>query len=94
MDKEEKNLHTQENQAEEKDRPDQEKRNVEDIFRELEDILSGMQDPEVSLEESFRLYEKGMKDIHSCSTMLDQIEKKMQIIAEDGSLKPFDAEEE
>lgn len=69
-----------------------ETRNIEDIFQELETILSGMQDPEVTLEESFRLYEKGMKDIRSCSEQLDQIEKKMQVLTKDGSLEPFDAE--
>lgn len=67
-------------------------RSIEAVFEELENILSGMQDPDVTLEESFRLYEKGMQDIKSCNKMLGQMEKRMEMLTEDGTLEPFEAE--
>ena len=48
-------------------------RPLETIFTELDEILVKMQDPEVTLEESFVLYETGMKDIRQCNVLLDQI---------------------
>ncbi len=68
-------------------------RPLEEIFAELDDILSKMQDPEVTLEDSFALYETGMKDIKQCNNLLDQIEKKMLLLSKDGELTAFDGEE-
>lgn len=48
-----------------------------------------MEDPDISLEDAFSLYEQGMKDIRSCNEKLDLVEKKMMVIAEDGTEVPF-----
>ena len=69
-------------------------RPLEEIFAELDEILVKMQDPEVTLEDSFALYESGMKDIRQCNTLLDQIEKKMLMLSKEGELTAFDGEEE
>lgn len=68
-------------------------RPLETIFTELDEILVKMQDPEVTLEESFVLYETGMKDIRQCNVLLDQIEKKMLMLSKEGELTAFDGEE-
>ncbi len=68
-------------------------RPLETIFTELDEILVKMQDPEVTLEESFTLYETGMKDIRQCNVLLDQIEKKMLMLSKEGELTAFDGEE-
>ncbi len=68
-------------------------RPLEEIFTELDEILEKMQDPEVTLEESFTLYESGMKDIRQCNVLLDQIEKKMLMLSKEGELTAFDGEE-
>ena len=52
-------------------------------------ILNNMEDPDISLEDAFSLYEQGMKDIRSCNEKLDLVEKKMMVIAEDGTEVPF-----
>ena len=70
-----------------------ENRPLEEIFAELDEILSKMRDPEVTLEDSFALYEYGMKDIKQCNILLDQIEKKMLLLSKDGELTAFDGEE-
>ena len=71
-------------EANRQDRP------IEEVFAELEKILDRMQDPQVTLQESFALYEKGVQDIRLCDELLDKIEKKMQLLNQDGSVRPFD----
>lgn len=63
---------------------------LEELFGELDDILAGMEDREVSLEYAFSLYERGMKKIRQCNEKLDLVEKKMLVIAKDGTAVPFE----
>lgn len=63
---------------------------LEELFGELDDILAGMEDREVSLEDAFSLYERGMKKIRQCNEKLDLVEKKMLVIAKDGTAVPFE----
>ena len=62
--------------------PEEEKRNpsLEDLFGKIDTILARLQDQNVTLEESFSLYEKGMHHIRACKEMLDGIEQKMVIL--------------
>ena len=62
---------------------------VEEMFARLDELLNNMEDPDISLEDAFSLYEQGMKDIRSCNEKLDLVEKKMMVIAEDGTEVPF-----
>ena len=62
---------------------------LEEMFAHLDEILNNMEDPDISLEDAFSLYEQGMKDIRSCNEKLDLVEKKMMVIAEDGTEVPF-----
>ncbi len=58
---------------------------IEDLFEDLDGILSAMDDREVSLEDAFSLYERGMKRIRQCNERLDLVEKRMLVIARDGT---------
>ena len=49
-----------------------------------------MENPELSLEDAFMLYEQGMKKIQRCNQKLDTVEKKMLQITEDGTEVPFE----
>ena len=66
------------------------KESLEEMFEQLDAILENMEDPELSLEHAFTLYEQGMKKIQSCNQKLDTVEKKMLQIAEDGTEVPFE----
>ncbi len=68
---------------------DQKAAGLEELFAEIEEILKKMEDKEVSLEDSFFLYEEGMKKLKLCNEKIDQVEKKMLIISEQGSLEEF-----
>lgn len=78
-------------QASEKSRESGQERqpSLEELFARLDAILNNMEDPDISLEDAFSLYEQGMKDIRSCNEKLDLVEKKMMVIAEDGTEVPF-----
>ena len=48
-----------------------------------------LQDRDVSLEESFALYEQGMKLLKKCSENIDHVEKRMLQIDEEGHTHEF-----
>lgn len=56
---------------------------LEDTFKQLEDIISRLDNQEITLEESFDLYTEGMKMIKSCNSKIDKVEKKLRVIGEE-----------
>ena len=70
--------------------PTESKESLEELFEQLGNILEDMENPELSLEDAFMLYEQGMKKIQCCNQKLDTVEKKMLQIAEDGTEVPFE----
>ena len=70
--------------------PTESKESLEELFEQLGNILEDMENPELSLEDSFMLYEQGMKKIQRCNQKLDTVEKKMLQITEDGTEVPFE----
>jgi exodeoxyribonuclease VII small subunit len=48
-----------------------------------------MEAGEATLDETFDLYKKGLEKIKAANTMLDDMEKAMLIMNEDGSLEEF-----
>ena len=64
-------------------------KNIEDVFQELDVIAEKLESSYTSLEDSFRLYKKGMELLKYCSGKLDTVEKKMLQMDEDGTLREF-----
>ena len=68
----------------------------EESLKELEEIVEKLEAGDVSLDESIKLFENGMKLSKSCQKMLDTAEKKVSVLLanEDGNLElqPFDEE--
>lgn len=62
---------------------------LEERFSEIEAIISQMEQPEIGLDDSFRLYQSGIEKLKDCNQMLDAVEKKMQVIREDGQIEDF-----
>ncbi len=58
---------------------------LEELFTQLDAILAQMDDPGISLENSISLYEQGVQKVKQCYEKLDLVEKKMKMIAQDGS---------
>lgn len=66
------------------------KKDIEELFLEIEEIISRMEDKEVSLEQSFSLYESGMKKLKMCNDKIDAVEKKLLILNQQGELEEFE----
>ena len=62
---------------------------LETAFDQIEQLLQKLQEGEVSLEESFRLYEQGMKLLQKCNENIDHVEKQMLQIDEEGHTHEF-----
>ena len=52
-------------------------------------ILAKMDEPGVTLEESFNCYEQGMKLIRYCNETIDTVEKKVQVLSAEGDTDEF-----
>ena len=70
----------------------------EDAFQKLESIVKKLGDGNLTLEESLKAFEEGVRLFRFCSKKLDEAEKKVEILLKDtdGRLvpKPFSLEEE
>ena len=62
---------------------------LEEIFSDLEQTIKEMEDGEISLEESFRLYHQGMDMLKACNSKIDKVEKKMLLLDEEGEEHEF-----
>ena len=69
------------------DNQNEKKPTLEEAFTQIETILTQMEEPEISLEEAFALYQQGVLQLKNCGTILDEGEKKMQILGEDGEIE-------
>lgn len=52
----------------------------EDAFRRLEEISRKLDDPATALEISFQLFEEGQALLSHCQKLLDEAERRIQII--------------
>lgn len=53
---------------------------LEQSFECLDDIIEQLQSGTLTLEESFKKYEEGMKLVKSCTDAIDKVEKKLIVI--------------
>ena len=59
---------------------------LEELFAEIDGILERMEGKDISREDSFLLYEEGIKKLWRCIAKLDRVEKKMLVINAQGTL--------
>lgn len=62
---------------------------LEERFENIEQIIDQMEAQDVSLDKSFELYKNGLEEIKAANAMLENIEKAMMVMNEDGSLEEF-----
>lgn len=68
---------------------EQKESSLEETFQEIEAIIEKMQNREVTLEDSFALYEQGIRKLKLCNEKIDSVEKKMLLLNEQGELETF-----
>ena len=69
----------------------QAKFNFEAALEELEELVSSMEDGELSLEESLQAFENGIKLTRECQAALKNAEQKVQVLLnENGDTEELD----
>ncbi len=56
------------------------KNNIDETLESLEEIIVRMESGEVGLEETFKLYNDGLKLAKSCNSQIDKIEKQIEVL--------------
>ena len=62
---------------------------LEEAFLQIEDVIARLETEEITLEQSFQEYNRGMMLLQKCNETIDQVEKKVLQINEDGGLDEF-----
>lgn len=57
---------------------------LEEAFEKLNTIIDELEKPDIGLEESFGLYQEGVKLLKACSESIDKVEKELIILNENG----------
>lgn len=55
-------------------------KSLEDILMEIENIINKMDEEDITLEESFKLYNNGIKLCKQCNDKIDKVEKQLEIM--------------
>ena len=66
------------------------KERFEDALQKLEKVVSKLEEGDIPLEESLKLFEEGIRLSRFCSQKLEEAEKRVEILMrdKDGILKP------
>lgn len=65
------------------------KGNLEEMFDRLDQVIGTLEGEDVSLEEAFGLYDQGMKLIRRCNQTINEVEKKILVLDENGEKHEF-----
>ena len=65
------------------------KENLEEMFDRLDQVIGTLEGEDVSLEEAFGLYDQGMKLIWRCNQTINEVEKKILVLDENGEKHEF-----
>jgi exodeoxyribonuclease VII small subunit len=63
---------------------------IEESFARLDEMVRALESDEISLEDSFTLYEEGMKLLRDVNGRIDEVEKKIRKVEEDGTTEDFE----
>ena len=62
---------------------------LEQMFEQLEESIGKLEQEDISLEDSFKIYREGMKLIQTCNETMDKGEKEVLKLSENGELDEF-----
>ncbi len=68
---------------------EEEKLNLEEAFMKLEKTVEALEQEDISLEQSFLMYKEGMELLKKCNQAIDQVEKRVLVLNEDGESHEF-----
>lgn len=62
---------------------------LEEAFARLEEVTRMLEDEDISLEQSFAVYQKGMELLKYCNESINKVEKKVLVLNGEGKLDEF-----
>ena len=62
---------------------------LEETFAKLEEAIEQLGKEDISLEQSFQVYQEGMKLIQTCNDKINKVEKAVLVLNENGELDEF-----
>ncbi len=62
---------------------------LEELFEILDQVVSKLEKDDITLEESFNLYQQGMELLKQCNKSIDTVEKKVRLLDEKGEYHEF-----
>ena len=74
---------------EQKKGQDEQELSLEEAFVQIEEVIAHLETEEITLEESFQEYNRGMQLLQHCNNAIDRVEKKVLQINESGGLDEF-----
>ena len=63
--------------------------NLEEVFLKLEETIADLEREDITLEQSFKEYQKGMELLKKCNETIDKVEKKVLVLNEIGETDEF-----
>lgn len=75
------------------DKRDADPFNFEQALEELEELVTRLEEGDLSLEESLKEFERGVKLTRDCQTELKEAEQKVRILTEQGEEEDFDQDD-
>lgn len=63
---------------------------LNEMLSVLEEQVKKLESDDISLEDSFKIYEEGMKTIKLCNEKIDRVEKKVLELNADGTLQEME----
>lgn len=67
-----------------------EERTLQEMLKTLDEQIRALESEDISLEDSFLVYEQGMKLIKECNDKIDRVEKKVLELNSDGTLQEME----
>ena len=62
---------------------------LEEAFTRLQETIENLEKDDITLEQSFQEYQKGMLLVKKCNESIDKVEKKVLVLNEDGGTDEF-----
>lgn len=63
---------------------------LEEKFAALDDMIQKLEQADISLDQSFQLYSKGMALVNECHKEIEDVEGKVMKLNDNGSLTEFE----
>lgn len=71
---------------------EEKKMSVEESFAALDEMVKKLESSDVTMEESFQIYQDGMKLLKEVNGTIDRVEKQIQLLNADGTTSDLTVE--